>query len=293
MAASDELRALITTTFGVGNPKIDADEMEAVLVKAADAIDEVEQNGGSSLVVPITRTADYTLALSDAGKAVRMNVASANTLTVPPNSSVAFAVGTMITVRGIGAGATTLTAGGGVTLNGSVTEVSQYGSVVLHKVATNEWDVYGGGSAGSSDPDPTETLLENEPMSSTPDGWTLYNNGGTSAIESGHLHVVGEGSASGLAFIQAAAFDNGPVDVGADTIRIEFEILSVTGSVSIAFGASSGAENAQGYGTTGVKSKTIDTSAGTTDDYLIIGCGGPFATGDATIANVKVYRIEP
>ena len=36
------------------------------------------------------QTASYTLVAADAGKAVEMDVASANTLTVPPNSSVAF-----------------------------------------------------------------------------------------------------------------------------------------------------------------------------------------------------------
>ena len=48
--------------------------------------------------------------------ALWMNVATANTLTVPPNSSVPFQVGTQVAVRQYGAGVTTLTAGAGVTI---------------------------------------------------------------------------------------------------------------------------------------------------------------------------------
>mgnify|MGYP000671901983 CR=1 FL=1 len=44
------------------------------------------------------QVASYTLVLADSGKMVEMNNASANTLTIPPNSSVALPVGTTITV---------------------------------------------------------------------------------------------------------------------------------------------------------------------------------------------------
>ncbi len=52
------------------------------------------------------QTATYTLVLSDASKLIRMNVASANNLTVPLASSVNFAVGTQINVAQQGAGQT-------------------------------------------------------------------------------------------------------------------------------------------------------------------------------------------
>src|SRR5690606_1989007 len=63
------------------------------------------------------QTASYTLALSDAGKVVAMDSASANNLTVPPNSDVAFEVGTEIVVVQDGAGTTTIVEGDGVTVN--------------------------------------------------------------------------------------------------------------------------------------------------------------------------------
>jgi len=92
------------------------------------------------------QTASYTLVLADAGKAVEVNNASANTLTVPPNSSVAFPTGTQIIVFQQGAGATTITAGAGVTLRSkdSALEIDgQWASAALIKRGTDEWYVTG------------------------------------------------------------------------------------------------------------------------------------------------------
>ena len=77
---------------------------------------------------------------------VEMNVASANNLTVPLNSSVSIAVGSIIMVSQYGAGQTTIVAASGVTLRsvGSWLKLSaRYGVVSLVKVATDEWYVYG------------------------------------------------------------------------------------------------------------------------------------------------------
>ena len=92
------------------------------------------------------QTASYTLATSDVNKMVEMNVASANNLTVPLNSSVSIAVGSIIMVSQYGAGQTTIVAASGVTLRsvGSWLKLSaRYGVVSLVKVATDEWYVYG------------------------------------------------------------------------------------------------------------------------------------------------------
>ena len=89
-----------------------------------------------------TQTSNYVLILTDNGKIVEMNLAGANTLTVPPNSSVAFPVGTQIVVVQYGAGQTTLTPGAGVTIrsNGSKLKLNgQYAMAALYKRATDEW----------------------------------------------------------------------------------------------------------------------------------------------------------
>lgn len=88
----------------------------------------------------------YTLVLADSGKLVQMNNAAANTLTVPPNSSVAFDVGAKIDVVQTGAGTTTIAAGSGVTINSadSALEIgAQYGAASLVKTDTDTWLLIG------------------------------------------------------------------------------------------------------------------------------------------------------
>lgn len=93
-----------------------------------------------------TQTANYVAVLGDADTLVRMDTAGASTFTVPPNSSVAFAVGRSLFVSQKGAGQVTLTPGSGVTLNsrgGALKTAGQYAQAVLTKVATDEWLVGG------------------------------------------------------------------------------------------------------------------------------------------------------
>lgn len=92
------------------------------------------------------RTANYTLVLLDAADTVvEMNVAGANTITVPPNSSVAFRVGTSIEICQVGAGQTTILAGAGVTINtaSSFTTRARWSTIGLRKRATDEWVLSG------------------------------------------------------------------------------------------------------------------------------------------------------
>jgi hypothetical protein len=96
------------------------------------------------------QTASYTLVIGDAGKQVEMNVATANTLTVPLNSSVAFAVGAQITILQTGAGTTTISPTSGVTINyyspsaaSTRTLKGQWGAATLVKRATDTWVLIG------------------------------------------------------------------------------------------------------------------------------------------------------
>lgn len=89
----------------------------------------------------------YTLALTDRGQTVTMDNASANTLTIPTNASVAFAVGSVVTVIQKGAGVTTIAGATGVTVNGvsagSGDMSAQWQGVAVMKIATDEWIVSG------------------------------------------------------------------------------------------------------------------------------------------------------
>lgn len=91
-------------------------------------------------------TTARTLAESDAGKVVRMNNAGATTVTVPPNSSVAFATGSQIILGAMGAGVVTIAAGAGVTLRSKDSNLAidvQYATASIVKIATDEWLVFG------------------------------------------------------------------------------------------------------------------------------------------------------
>jgi hypothetical protein len=101
-------------------------------------------------VVGSTQTASYTLTLADAGTVVEMNVGSANNLTVPPDSSVTFPIGTTIELYQYGAGQTTVVAGAGVTIrspSGKLKLTGQYSGAALRKRAANEWALEGDLSA--------------------------------------------------------------------------------------------------------------------------------------------------
>lgn len=92
------------------------------------------------------QTASYTLVLDDEGKLVEMNVAIANTVTLPPNSSVAFAIGSTILLSQYGAGQTSVAAGAGVTIRsagGALALSARYAGASLVKIAANEWYLQG------------------------------------------------------------------------------------------------------------------------------------------------------
>ena len=100
----------------------------------------------SKLVTTNRQTASYTLVLLDAGKLVEMNNASANNLTVPLNSSVAYNTGTQILLAQYGAGQTTIVATSGVTIRssgGKLKLTAQYSGATLIKIDTNEWYLFG------------------------------------------------------------------------------------------------------------------------------------------------------
>jgi hypothetical protein len=88
----------------------------------------------------------YTAVLGDDGKLVTCDNASAIALTIPPNSSVAFGIGTQINVMQLGVGVVTITAGAGVTLRSQGTKLKtngQYAVATCVKIATDTWVVIG------------------------------------------------------------------------------------------------------------------------------------------------------
>ena len=88
----------------------------------------------------------YTTVLADDGKLVTCDNAAAIALTIPPNSSVSFGIGTQINIMQLGAGQVTITAGAGVTLRSNGTKLKtngQYAVATCCKIATDTWVVIG------------------------------------------------------------------------------------------------------------------------------------------------------
>jgi hypothetical protein len=108
-------------------------------------------NGLTAFTVGTANTVDYTAVLADQYQVLElMNKATAIAFKIPTDASVAFAVGTAITVLNIGAGVCTISA----TTPGTTTVLSagsvaasptlaQYKSAVCIKTAANTWYVVG------------------------------------------------------------------------------------------------------------------------------------------------------
>lgn len=113
---------------------------------AAVATEKTRALAAEALLAPVSpaldvQTASYTAVLADATQLVTMNVAGANNFTVPPNASVAFPIGTTLTILQLGAGQVTLVPGAGVTIStaATLTARAQYSIVSVTKIAVNTW----------------------------------------------------------------------------------------------------------------------------------------------------------
>ena len=94
--------------------------------------------------------ATYTTVLGDDGKLVTLDNASAITLTIPPNGTVAYGIGTQINLMQLGAGQVTIAPGAGVTLRSAGSKLktnAQYAVATCCKIATDTWVVVGNLSA--------------------------------------------------------------------------------------------------------------------------------------------------
>jgi len=109
-------------------------------------------NGLVTFTVNTAQTADYTAVLNDQYQTLTpMNKATAIAFKIPTNASVAFPVGTALTILNIGAGTctisavtsgtTTVTSAGAVSASPTL---AQYKTAVCIKTATDAWTVVGG-----------------------------------------------------------------------------------------------------------------------------------------------------
>jgi C4-dicarboxylate-specific signal transduction histidine kinase len=115
---------------------------------ASQVLTAAEQNALATAMIAINAQTGttYTTVLTDDGKLITCSNASAIALTIPPNSSVAYGIGTQINIAQLGAGTVTITAGAGVTLNSAGAKLktdAQYAVATCVKTDTNTWFVVG------------------------------------------------------------------------------------------------------------------------------------------------------
>lgn len=86
----------------------------------------------------------YTPVLADEGTLIRMTASTENQFVVPGDATVAFEVGTILNVRQVGTGVTSIVAAEGVTVNtpdATMQVDNMHLGVGLVKVGPNEWDL--------------------------------------------------------------------------------------------------------------------------------------------------------
>jgi len=120
-------------------------------VTTGDVLTAATYNSLPTFTVGTANTTDYTAVLADQYQLLElMNKATAISFNIPTNASVAFPVGTAITVLNIGAGTCTIkavTSGTTTVLSSGATAaqptLAQYKSAVCIKTATDTWYVVG------------------------------------------------------------------------------------------------------------------------------------------------------
>jgi hypothetical protein len=124
-------------------------ELAAALGDDADFAGTVTTSLGlkvDSLTPIVEKTASYTLStLTHRDDLIEMGSASALTLTIPLNATVAYPVGTSMDILQTGAGQVTIAGAAGVTVNATpgLKLRTQWSSATLFKRAENTWVVYG------------------------------------------------------------------------------------------------------------------------------------------------------
>ena len=120
-------------------------------VTTGDVLTAATYNSLPTFTVGTANTSDYTAVLADQYQVLEiMNKATAISFNLPTNASVAFPIGTVITVLNIGAGVCTIkavTAGTTTVLSAGATAaqptLGQYKSAACIKTGTDTWYVVG------------------------------------------------------------------------------------------------------------------------------------------------------
>lgn len=124
---------------------------EGFPASTGDIFTAADYNGLVAFTVGAAQTGDYTAVIADAYQVIElMNKSTAIAFKIPTNASVAFPIGTVLTVLNIGAGVCTISA----VTSGTTTVLSagavaaaptlaQYKSAACIKTGTDTWYIVG------------------------------------------------------------------------------------------------------------------------------------------------------
>ncbi len=94
----------------------------------------------------VNKTSSYTVELSDAGKSLKIDSSSNVDITIPPNSSAPFPLGSRFDVLRCGSGSVTFVEGSGVIIyskNSNKKIAATYSAATIIKTDTNTWTLIG------------------------------------------------------------------------------------------------------------------------------------------------------
>lgn len=123
--------------------EVDAAGAVTGLTAGGQAVSTGGGGGSSGLATGRTISVGSAAVLTDEGTIVQANSAIAIALTIPNDSTVAWAADTVIAVYQVGAGVASFAAGSGVTLRvpSSYAASVQYDTIFARRVGANEWVV--------------------------------------------------------------------------------------------------------------------------------------------------------
>jgi len=224
-----------------------------------------------------TKTAAYTLVLSDRDKIIQMNSTSALTITVPTNASVAFGNGAIIHIANINTGTLTIAGASGVTVNqASGLTLSRWESGTLYRRATDSWVFLKGGGLGAANFSNTATGTYTDGGGQSWKYLTYTSSGTLTVTQAGFadvLLVAGGGGGKGAQWNGFGCWNDGYIllDVGNLTVTVGAGGAGNTASVGQNAGGASSLGNfyAQSGSASGIGTGQASSITGSAFTYSL------------------------
>ena len=282
-----------------GSPYVESSDLVAnypgVSLALAERVDQVVQAPTQNAITATT----YQPVALDAGKTVTLNNASAVTLTIPAQATVAWAANTQLNFLNIGAGTVTITPAADVTINGTPLTLATSKGGSLVRTASNTW-TFIPFSAGSDSPVINEGASTNVTFSTliNPDGdgknyrLANWNSTGTLVVTTAGaaqgLIVDGGNSGLGASNSTSAGGKGGDIRVISNLILAASTITMTVGLGGVAVTAASAVGGASSLGSLTTANPVARSLVFANGASLTGGLGGAatFAGATGVLSNV-------